>query len=566
MSTRRLVFAWVLALVLSAETQAANFTYHGELLDGDAPAEGKYDLRVRALAQPGASKALAAPTEVLGMLLHGGRFSVELELPEDPDGVTWVDVAIRKSGSGNDYETLGDPQPISKANSTCPGAWALDGNTGMPSGSFLGTADADALDFRVNNRRVMHIEANGSDAPSIVNGSPANVASSMHKGQTIAGGGEEANNSCGSSGAESCRNQTTEAYSTVGGGKGNRALGEGSVVAGGVSGRALGHWSAVLGGRNNDALGNDSAVGGGLLNKAVGQNSFVGGGQQNRANGKFAVVGGGVSNAANAYASSVGGGSGNCAGGDLSWSGGFRAIVRSGNGVGDVVCDSGNSGDFDGDEGTFVWADTSGEGFKSTGPNQFLVRADGGLMLNTTQLPATGDDLVIGARAVSGDADADLAWRTRLGKAGRIFLADSDGHFAWNSNDLSGANFLTFSNGAHLTAGGVFTNASSRDLKHDFKAVDVDDMLARVLSLPITSWQYRASPEGRHVGPVAEDFRDIFALSGDGKSISTVDADGVALAAIQGLNAKLEAENATLRAGLESVMARLQQLETRTRD
>ncbi len=53
------------------------------------------------------------------------------------------------------------------------------------------------------------------------------------------------------------------------------------------------------------------------------------------------------------------------------------------------------------------------------------------------------------------------------------------------------------------------------------------------------------------MGPMAEDFKANFGLGGDGKSIGTVDADGVALAAIQGLNQKLKfanTENAALRA------------------
>jgi len=56
---------------------------------------------------------------------------------------------------------------------------------------------------------------------------------------------------------------------------------------------------------------------------------------------------------------------------------------------------------------------------------------------------------------------------------------------------------------------------------------------------------------------MAEDFKSAFNLAGNGKSIATVDADGVALAAIQGLNQKLEAENAQLRARLEAIEARL---------
>ena len=50
------------------------------------------------------------------------------------------------------------------------------------------------------------------------------------------------------------------------------------------------------------------------------------------------------------------------------------------------------------------------------------------------------------------------------------------------------------------------------------------------------------SPSVRHVGPMAQDFHAAFGLGGDDKHINTVDADGVALAAIQGLNQKVEKE------------------------
>jgi trimeric autotransporter adhesin len=44
----------------------------------------------------------------------------------------------------------------------------------------------------------------------------------------------------------------------------------------------------------------------------------------------------------------------------------------------------------------------------------------------------------------------------------------------------------------------------------------------------------------QHVGPMAQDFHAAFGVGPDDKHIATVDADGVALAAIQGLNQKLE--------------------------
>ena len=66
-----------------------------------------------------------------------------------------------------------------------------------------------------------------------------------------------------------------------------------------------------------------------------------------------------------------------------------------------------------------------------------------------------------------------------------------------------------------------------------------------------------------HVGPVAEDFRDLFGL-GDGKTISTVDASGVTLAALKGLHQLVQdkdAEIAAMKQANESMAERLARLE-----
>ena len=82
-------------------------------------------------------------------------------------------------------------------------------------------------------------------------------------------------------------------------------------------------------------------------------------------------------------------------------------------------------------------------------------------------------------------------------------------------------------------------------------------MLERLARIPIQSWNYIAQGEHiRHAGPIAQDFHAAFGLGEDDKHIATVDADGVALAAIQGLNQKLEeqrAENAELKQRLEAL-------------
>ena len=125
----------------------------------------------------------------------------------------------------------------------------------------------------------------------------------------------------------------------------------------------------------------------------------------------------------------------------------------------------------------------------------------------------------------------------------------------------------TNGNGARLTAGGVWTNGSSRAFKEAFAAIDVGDMLDRVLALPITRWQYRGGRDGWHVGPVAEDFRAAFGLA-TASSTSNGRCRRRGARRIQGLHARsearavqLEQENAGLRAALERSRGRVAALE-----
>jgi Chaperone of endosialidase len=124
--------------------------------------------------------------------------------------------------------------------------------------------------------------------------------------------------------------------------------------------------------------------------------------------------------------------------------------------------------------------------------------------------------------------------------------------------------------GGNVVAGGnVYANGvqltSDRNAKTNFGSVNAKAMLEKVVRLPISRWNYKSDASNlRHIGPMAQDFHAAFELNGrDDKHISSVDAQGVALAAIQGLNAKLEADNAKLRASLSDLEARLSRLERR---
>jgi hypothetical protein len=114
------------------------------------------------------------------------------------------------------------------------------------------------------------------------------------------------------------------------------------------------------------------------------------------------------------------------------------------------------------------------------------------------------------------------------------------------------------STGAYLSWGGTWTNASDVNLKENFAAVDGRKILEAVADLPIQSWNYKSEDEAvRHLGPTAQDFQAAFGLGDSDKAISTVDADGVALTAVQALY-QINQEQA---AQIEELEARLLALE-----
>jgi len=98
--------------------------------------------------------------------------------------------------------------------------------------------------------------------------------------------------------------------------------------------------------------------------------------------------------------------------------------------------------------------------------------------------------------------------------------------------------------------------SSSRELKTDFQAIDAGDVLNRVSQLEMSSWRYKQGSPGKHIGPIAEDFEQVFGLGTDGKTISVVDANGIALAAIQGLYAEVQKRDRAI----ESLAAQVAEL------
>lgn len=167
-------------------------------------------------------------------------------------------------------------------------------------------------------------------------------------------------------------------------GANNKAHGQYSVVSGGGgstqadSNSAIGNYSTIGGGSANLASGTEATVCGGFKNIAGNHEAFVGGGFLNRANGYASVVVGGENNEAIGFGTTIVGGEGNITNQSYAMiPGGYYNSAQ-----GRYAFAAGRQAKAN-HTGAFVWADSTNADFASTAINQFLIRANGNVGINT---------------------------------------------------------------------------------------------------------------------------------------------------------------------------------------
>jgi len=213
------------------------------------------------------------------------------------------------------------------------------------------------------------------------------------------------------------RNTVWGDHGTVGGGFGNDATSRAGTIAGGYGNQADGEFSAIGGGYDNSVPDTGGFVGGGWQNRCEGTMSTIGGGYYNDTyDGYHSTVGGGYSNSAQFEFSTVGGGYGNRAIGDYTCvPGGYQSYAQAAHAFAAGTAGRANH------SGSFVWADRQFNGinpvgFETTDTNQFLVRAVGGVGINTNDPVAAmhveprSDPTIWATTLHVGGDDPSLSW------------------------------------------------------------------------------------------------------------------------------------------------------------
>jgi hypothetical protein len=472
------ILALLVSLPLIGHAQGTAFVYQGRLNDNGAAANGSYDLRLTVYDAGTNGNALAATTNAATSAVNG-LFAVTLDFGAGTfnGSARWLEIAARTNGSVGAFTVLSPRQSVTGspyaimagnisgvvANSSLLGtytnpvtfnnaanslggdasaltalnasqltagvvpaaaltnAWRIGGNSGTVAGThFIGTTDLQPLEFRVNNLRMMRLEASGAN---VIVGA-ANTISNIGGGCTVSGGGlnmvfGEAGTISGGranvisnavnpngystiSGGLGNIIGATNQYDTIGGGFDNRILASGiaCTVFGGCGNRIydFGNACTISGGWGNVISNNNiyATIGGGWANLITSSSdlSFIGGGYWNMARGATSVtIAGGYSNIVQKFAnnSTIGGGFNNLvvsnAGNATIPGGRFNVAAGSSSFAAGQQAKAMHSG-------AFVWADSTDAPFSSTTNDQFCIRANGGVGIGTG---APGEALEVSA-------------------------------------------------------------------------------------------------------------------------------------------------------------------------
>jgi Chaperone of endosialidase/Head domain of trimeric autotransporter adhesin len=213
-----------------------------------------------------------------------------------------------------------------------------------------------------------------------------------------------------------------------------------------------------------------------------------------------------------------------------------------------------------------------GDGTIASGGNSFAIGA--------TSQANGAESVAMGLRVLAGGNGSVVLGSdavTQAAATGSFIFADRSTttdivSFAPNEFIVRAAGGIGLYTNAGLTAGVEMAAGGSSwlvvsdvNMKEHFRDLAGEDVLSRIAAMPVKEWNYKSQDASiRHVGPTAQDFHAAFGLGENPLRINTIDADGIALAAVRALEARtreLRDDNARLQRANDELTERLERLE-----
>ncbi|MGI8964818.1 MAG: tail fiber domain-containing protein [Limisphaerales bacterium] len=218
-----------------------------------------------------------------------------------------------------------------------------------------------------------------------------------------------------------------------------------------------------------------------------------------------------------------------------------------------------------------------GGGFNNIIQTNAVYSTIGGGYINTIKINAPYSTIPGGfLNSASGTNSFAAGNRAQANHTGAFVWADYNNFYfpslvtnSFSVRSVGGARFVTAIDGGGNPTAGVSVGAggtswsaiSDRNAKKNFQSFDKKEVLEKLAAMPVEHWNYKweSNSEVPHIGPVAQDFKAAFYPGRDNKSITTLEFDGVELAAIQGLNEAVKEKDVKI-LSLEKRLHDLEQL------
>lgn len=506
--------AFCILLILSAGAavfaQTTAFTYQGRLTDGSAAADGAYDLEFELYDAVSAGSAVGSTQALANVAVSGGIFTVRLDFGANafPGADRYLEIRVKKPSEAS-YTTLTPRQPVTSAPYAIRALNATSVETTTAGNSVINAINDGSTSVTINDNRL-----------------PANIVrlkpDTQQQSSSSTDGTDPLINLGGSYTIAPDIFQTVFRVNQDGGFfvSGNTNATDAIPTTG--QGTRMMWYPRKAAFRAGFVFGTqwDEA------NIGLYSNSF---GRNVRSSGLFSFSAGIETVAANRSSFALG---------EANFATGVNSIAL------------GRAAHTNARQGSFVFGDNSTPVFYDANGNLDFAATDAG-----------------SSSFIRAGVNNSASWRVSGGF--RIFTSSN---LSTGVTFQSGANVsnwgqsnavISTSTGAMLTTGGVWQNASSRALKDNFAPVDAREILRKVLSLRIQTWNYKAEDAAiRHIGPFSQDFKKTFDYGSSDEGIGTVDADGVALAAIQGLNEKFDERTLSLQKENDALKEWLRQQQT----